>query len=55
VLAAEALLTLVSFGLLGVGPARGLVRLTGVAAGEQGRPRGIGRFTRERVGSAPSL
>jgi hypothetical protein len=55
VLAAEALLTLVSFGLLGVGPARGLVRLTGVSTGVADCPRGIGRFTRERVGSAPSL
>ena len=55
VLAAEALLTLVSFGLLGVGPARGLVRLTGIAAVPADRPRGIGRFSRERVGTAPSL
>jgi hypothetical protein len=55
VLAAEALLTLITFGLLGVGPARGLVRLTGAAAVPAGRPRGIGRFSRERVGSAPSL
>jgi hypothetical protein len=54
VLLAEALLTLLSFGLLGVGPARGLVRLTGVEAGAD-RARGIGRFSRERVGSAPSL
>jgi hypothetical protein len=55
VLAAEALLTLISFGLLGVGPARGLVRLTGVESGTADRARGIGRFARERVGSAPSL
>jgi hypothetical protein len=55
VLAAEALLTLISFGLLGVGPARALVRLTGVGAIRGDRPRGIGRFSRERVGSAPSL
>jgi hypothetical protein len=54
VLIAEALLTLITFGLLGVGPARGLVRLTGVDA-VLDRPRGIGRFSRERVGSAPSL
>jgi hypothetical protein len=51
----EALLTLISFGLLGVGPARGLVRLTGVGAIRGDRPRGIGRFSRERMGSAPSL
>jgi hypothetical protein len=55
VLAVEALLTLASFGLLGVGPARGLVRLTGVAAVPADRPRGVGRFSRERVGTAPSL
>ncbi|MDT7539346.1 MAG: hypothetical protein QOI82_2931 [Actinomycetota bacterium] len=55
VLAAEALLTLISFGLLGVGPARALVRLTGVEVVAAERPRGIGRFSRERVGSAPSL
>jgi hypothetical protein len=55
VLLAEALLTLISFGLLGVGPARGLVRLTGVETRAAERARGIGRFSRERVGSAPSL
>ncbi|MCW2572532.1 MAG: hypothetical protein JWO88_2590, partial [Frankiales bacterium] len=55
VLAVEALLTLISFGLLGVGPARGLVRLTGVGTIRGDRPRGVGRFSRERVGSAPSL
>jgi hypothetical protein len=55
VLAAEALLTLISFGLLGVGPARALVRLTGVETAAAERPRGIGRFSRERVGNAPSL
>jgi hypothetical protein len=55
VLAAEALLTLASFGLLGVGPARGLVRLTGMAAVPADRPRGVGRFSRDRVGTAPSL
>lgn len=55
VLAAEALLVLAFFGLLGAGPFGRLAALTGEPVPSPDRPRGIGRFASPRSGRAPSL
>lgn len=55
VLAVEALLVLIFFGLLGVGPFGWLARLTGQPVLAADRPRGVGRFAAARVGKVPSL
>ena len=54
-LAAEAVLVLVFFGLLGTGPLGRLALLTGQPVVDPARPRGIGRFTTSRTGPAPRL
>lgn len=54
VLALEALLVLVFFGLLGQGPLGVLARLTGQPV-EVRTVRGVGRFARERTGAPPRL
>lgn len=55
VLAAEALLVLAFFGLLGAGPFGRLAALTGEPVPSPDRPRGVGRFASPRSGRAPSL
>jgi hypothetical protein len=55
VLAAEALLVLAFFGLLGAGPFGRLAAFTGQPVPSPDRPRGIGRFASPRSGRAPSL
>lgn len=55
ILAANALLVLAFFGLLGVGPFGRLAGLTGQPVPSPDRPRGIGRFASVRTGLAPSL
>jgi hypothetical protein len=53
--ALEALLVIVTFGLLGWGPLSRLAGLTGHVPAEASSMRGVGRFVRERSGEVVRL